>query len=98
MYPRNGGEKQVILHKVESRSRPMKRAFLIALVLSLCFLGLEGLNWSSRNAFVAQATTHPWDAYNYAPAATRTLKPVSIYKTSGTATNATNLLSGKATR
>ena len=82
----------------DRRDVSVRSCLLIALVLSLCFLGLEMLNWSSRTAFVAQATTHPWDAYNYAPAATRTLKPVSIYKTNGAATNATNLLSGKATR
>ncbi len=75
----------------------MKRAFLIALIVNLCFCSVVLLNQSVSPLTFAQAAANPWDAYNYAPT-TRTLAPVSIYTMAGTVSNASNLLIGQATR
>ena len=77
----------------------MKRLCLILLIFCLCFLGEAtlGLSPGSTTSASAATATTPGDVYNYAPT-TRTLAPVSVYKTSGTVSNPTNLLTGQATR
>ena len=47
-------------------------------------------------AMTATAQAAPWDAYNLAPA-TRTLGPVSVFKTNGSVVNPNNVLTGQAT-
>ncbi|MGI8332410.1 hypothetical protein ACRYCC_20765 [Actinomadura scrupuli] len=42
-------------------------------------------------------SVRPWDAYNYSPRS-RTVKPVAIYNTQGTVTDADAVLSGRPTR
>ena len=75
----------------------MKRTFLMALILSLCFSSLAMFGQNPGKVASAHAATNPWDAYNYAPT-TRTLKPVSIYQSSASVSNPTNLLMGQSTR
>jgi hypothetical protein len=77
----------------------MRRAFLFALIFNLCLWSGTLLTQSPSNALLVHATavTTPGDPYNYSPT-TRTLAPTSIYTTSGTVSNPTNLLSGQSTR
>jgi len=75
----------------------MKRAFLLALIVNLCLWSAVFLNQSAPPRALALAATTPGDVYNYSPT-TRTLAPVAIYTTAGTVSNASNLLSGQATR
>lgn len=76
----------------------MKRVFLVALVFNLCLCGVVLFPGNPQTTVFAQSTaSNPWDAYNESPSI-RTLAPTSIYTTAGVVSNASNLLSGQATR
>lgn len=47
-------------------------------------------------ASAAASPSHPWDAYNYAPAS-RTVSPKSVYRTTGSVSDPAALLDGKPT-
>ncbi len=77
----------------------MRRAFLFAILLSLCLYGVLQFTQRPSTSFLAHAATAttPGDAYNESPT-TRTVAPTSIYTVSGSVSNPNNLLSGQPTR
>ena len=78
----------------------MKRAFRIALVvgLGLAFGGAASFESPPpAAASTSAAASTPGDAYNLSPTS-RTLAPTSVYGTSGSVSNPTNVLSHQATR
>ncbi|MCO5997274.1 alpha-L-rhamnosidase-related protein [Actinoallomurus rhizosphaericola] len=80
---------------------PWKRRHRLALtVAGLAALAAPALTVPPALAGTTAAKAvgaHPWDAYNLSPK-TRTVRPTAIYKTNGTVTDPSAVLSGETTR